>query len=81
MTRRHFETIAAQVAGVRCTETIRHRESAAAIEATCDEIARALASALAATNPRFDRDRFLAACAVSEPERERYHGFALGVAS
>jgi hypothetical protein len=48
MTRRHFQLIADAL-----------RESAAP-----EHVARAMADALATTNPRFNRERFLAACGV-----------------
>lgn len=54
MQHRHFCTIAAIVRGLGTEHTW-----------TQENLARYFAAELAATNPRFDRERFLAACGVS----------------
>jgi hypothetical protein len=57
MSRRHFELIA------RVLREQRDHASPAECQ-RLDETARAFADELAATNPRFDRARFLTSCGV-----------------
>lgn len=49
---RHFSTVAAIIKNMSVTADVRH------------EIAQEFATALASTNPRFDRQHFLAACGL-----------------
>lgn len=60
MTRKHFKLIA------RALRAARPSVEGLDVHANC---ALALADALAATNPSFDRERFLRACGVTEGER------------
>lgn len=65
MTKKDFELIAGAVrqsrlVGLNIAESTAHRFSE---QRACT--ARRLADALATTNPRFDRARFLAACGVA----------------
>lgn len=55
MTRKDFEAIAGVIAGMKRDST---RRDGAVLEAT----AKRMADMLYGTNPRFDRDRFMAAC-------------------
>ncbi len=57
MTRKDYELIAAAIAGMPT--------HAPALRTTQDSAARTLADALARTNPRFNRARFLEACKVA----------------
>ncbi|WP_109798667.1 hypothetical protein [Novosphingobium meiothermophilum] len=59
MTRKDYELIAAAVSEARADMADHPGRLAGAAQT-----ARRLASALRTTNPRFDRDRFLAACGV-----------------
>lgn len=59
MTRRDFELIASVV---RETELTAGNASYPDCEVARGQLARAFAAELAATNPRFDRERFLRAC-------------------
>ena len=56
MQHRHFTTIAAIIAGLRVHEPSR------------SHIIKHFADELAATNPKFDRTRFIAACRATEGE-------------
>jgi len=58
MTKKDFELIAAALANERTPFMVGHHKYA------IDNIALTLVDALATTNPRFDRARFLAACGV-----------------
>ena len=58
MSHAHFRTIAAVIRGMPT-----HAATLRAQQASC---ATAFADALAATNPNFDRARFLAACTSTE---------------
>lgn len=61
MTKRDFELIASAVMEAR-VGSYRSDLSNAIFETAIDEAARKLSRALASTNPRFDRERFLEAC-------------------
>lgn len=64
LTRKHFELIARALRAAR--PIVEGRPSLPQdVHANC---ARELADALAGTNPRFDRERFLRACGVTEGE-------------
>jgi hypothetical protein len=63
MTRKDFELIAGAVANAGS----QFRRS----QRTVADVTESLADALATTNPNFDRDRFLAACAGETPPRKR----------
>lgn len=60
MQRRHFELIANTLAGTR--DTIQGEQ----FKIVHDLYARAFATHLQATNPNFNRDKFLRACGVSD---------------
>jgi len=59
MTRKDYILIAAALANERTPFMVEHHKYA------LDNIALTLADALATTNPRFDRERFLKACGVT----------------
>ena len=61
MTRRHYEWLAATLAGVQPGTGADIAEQAQWLD-TCD----AFADALESSNPRFDRARFLKACGVDQ---------------
>ena len=68
MTRKEFELIAAALRDARPPRALRDAAHAASIVAAgkaIDDVARELATRLAATNPRFNRARFLDACGVT----------------
>lgn len=63
MTRRDFELIADAIAcGVKDAQAARHIEERVHGEGALFSVAKGLAVRLPNTNPRFDRDRFMAAC-------------------
>lgn len=62
MTKKDFELIAATLKATRASYAP-HWD--ANLFRACDDHAKAMASALASTNERFDRSRFLAACGVA----------------
>lgn len=62
MQRRHFELIAASIARSRQASSIGGTAAKKAAAAAIHLVAIDLAVSLAATNPAFDRARFLAAC-------------------
>lgn len=67
MTRKDFELIAKAFRDARAD--MRNKEpdeSQADLQDGASYVAEELAAALAATNPRFDRERFLKACGVAE---------------
>ncbi len=59
MTRKDYELIARLIRGDGLNALSR------------EDLAEAFADELAHTNPRFDRERFIAACMSEEPEAER----------
>jgi hypothetical protein len=61
MSRQHFELIARVL---RETPRFRGEPFGEAVAEYRDDLARAFAAELRATNPRFDRERFLRACGV-----------------
>ncbi len=61
MTKKDFELIAAAVSRASAWQPTEHVTRAYALQHVADE----LADALATTNPKFDRARFLAACGVA----------------
>lgn len=62
MTKKDFELIAAAIVSTRIPYD---RVSLSAYQLMLGAVAESLANALATTNPRFDRARFLAACGVA----------------
>jgi hypothetical protein len=62
MTKKDYQAIAAAIARVRQHEPIPSLDAAGQNLATLDSVQREIANALSADNPRFDRDRFEAAC-------------------
>jgi hypothetical protein len=68
MTRKDYELIADVIAKLEPNVTVVHYcgDDAGRPNVTMrDVVARDFADALTATNPRFDRERFLAACGAS----------------
>lgn len=57
MQHRHFATVAAIISSARYSTKLAHLRGA-----DIDAIAEHFADELMSTNPRFDRDRFIAAC-------------------
>ena len=73
MTRRDFQLIAGTLAAVRASYSPTWDPN---LFRACNDHAHALADALAGTNPRFDRERFLDACGVprdTESSASRQH--------
>lgn len=67
MTRKHFQTIARTIyLGDFGYTNAAPADSHAAAELRRETFAREMASTLAATNPRFDREKFIHACMTGE---------------
>ena len=64
MTKKDFELIAAALKEARMHWIIAETPDADSFRAGLYAAAKELAHALSTTNPRFDRERFLAACGV-----------------
>lgn len=66
MTRKHFVAIAASIRAEREAAAANlEGETRTVALGVIDRVARSLVADLAATNPRFDRGRFLDACGVA----------------
>ena len=67
MTRKHYRQIASALRCLRKFEAHDFEMSEIVAHAVrFSSVVDALANVLATTNPRFNRDRFLAACGISE---------------
>lgn len=66
MTRADFKIVADTISHLRGLQ--KHIES---YDHLLDVVAQSLATSLATTNPRFDEDKFLAACGYQTQEKEK----------
>jgi hypothetical protein len=64
MTRKDFELIAAAIRDATADALRAYGSSG---KAGAEKVARLMATTLKQTNPRFDKERFLAACDINEP--------------
>jgi hypothetical protein len=62
MTKKDYQLIAEALTNSRCPKVGPKDRGAAEINTVVDDVVRQLAEALSKDNPRFDRQRFLAAC-------------------